>query len=97
MSNSELFRGLFDLIGYMLTSARGLVDEPGLYGPFRLIDGASRLCDLLIQEDDENREFYVAMKSKIDEKKFTVISDTQSFINLMDDVVIDFTRKLKER
>jgi len=37
------------------------------------------------------------MKSKIDEKKFTVITDTQSFINLMDEVVIDFTRKLKER
>lgn len=97
MSNSELFRGLFDLIGYMLTSARGLVDEPGLYGPFRLIDGVSRLCDLLIQEDDENREFYAAMKSKIDEKKFTVMTDTQSFIDLMDEVVIDFTRKLKER
>ncbi len=97
MNSNKLFIGLFELIGYMLTSARGLVDEPKLYGPFRLIDGVSRLCDLLIKEDDENSEFFPGLKSKIDEKKFTVISDTEAFINMMDEVIMDYTRRLKER
>ena len=80
MNSVNLRRGLFGLVGYMLTSARGLVDEPKLYGPFRLIDGVSRLCDLLIDEDEENSEFYRSLKSKIDEKKYSVISDTNSYI-----------------
>jgi hypothetical protein len=97
MTSDTLSRGLFDLVGYMLTSARGLVDEPLLYGPFRLIDGVSRLCEILIQEDEECEAFYKDLKLKIDGRKYTVMSDTDSFINLMDELVFDFTRKLKER
>jgi hypothetical protein len=97
VNSRNLKRGLFDLIGYMLTSARGLVDEPTLYGPFRLIDGVSRLCTILIDEDEENSEFYKSLKSKIDEKKYTVMSDTSSFITFMDEAVLDYTKKLKEQ
>lgn len=97
MSNRELMSNLFDLIGYMLTSARGLVDEPMLYGPFRLIDGVARLCGFLIEEDNENIEFYKALKFKIDEKKYTIMSDTEDFINMMDELVIDYTKRLKKR
>ena len=39
MSVERLYTELFELIGYMLSSARGLIDEPQLYGPLRLIDG----------------------------------------------------------
>jgi hypothetical protein len=95
--NSEnLKRGLFDLIGYMITSARGLIDEPRLYGPFRLIDGVSRLCSLLIDEDEEYSDFYTSLKSKIDEKKYSVMNDTDAFIALMDEAVLDYTKMLKE-
>jgi hypothetical protein len=97
MTSDTLSRGLFDLVGYMLTSARGLVDEPPLYGPFRLIDGASRLCEILAQEDEEYSGFYKDLKSKIDARKYTVMTDTDTFINLMDELVYDFTKKLKER
>jgi hypothetical protein len=43
----ELDRGLYELLGYLLTSARGLLEEPGEYGPLRLAEAASRLCALL--------------------------------------------------
>jgi len=52
VSRPPLHQGLFRLLGYMLASARGLVDEPQLYGPFRLLDGASRLCGLLAASHD---------------------------------------------
>lgn len=37
---------LFEILIFLATSARGCVDEPPLYGPFRLIDALSKLIDL---------------------------------------------------
>jgi len=35
------------LLCFMISSARGLIDEPKLYGPRRLVDGAEMLLELL--------------------------------------------------
>jgi hypothetical protein len=95
MDSQELQKGLFELIGYMLTSARGLVNEPPLYGPFRLVDGVSRLCSLLETEGGEYRAFYLQLKEKIDEKKFLVMTDEDAFIRMIDEAVLDYTKRLK--
>jgi hypothetical protein len=95
MANDTLYRGLFELVGYMLTSARGLIDEPPLYGPFRLVDGVSRLCDFMDEEAGYG-DFFTNLKNKIDERKFLVMSDTDAFVELLDEVVLDYTRKFKD-
>ena len=43
MNEKTLRDDLFLLVGYLLTSAHGLYDEPKGYGPFRLLDAAGRL------------------------------------------------------
>ena len=96
MSDIDIYRGLFELTGYMLTSARGLIEEPQLYGPFRLLDGVTRLCGILEKEDSGYGDFFSELKAKIDEKKFTVMTDEDAFIGMMDDVVLSFTRKMNE-
>lgn len=45
MDEHTLREDLFLLVGYLLTSARGLYDEPASYGPFRLLDAAARLIE----------------------------------------------------
>jgi uncharacterized protein DUF6092 len=35
---------VLELIAYLVTSARGLLDEPADYGPMRLINAAQRVC-----------------------------------------------------
>ncbi len=45
MDEHTLREDLFLLVGYLLTSARGLYDEPAGYGPFRLLDAAARLIE----------------------------------------------------
>jgi hypothetical protein len=94
--NEKFHRGLFDLIGYMLTSARGLVDEPHLYGPFRLIEGVSILCGLMEKDPGGYGDFFTKLKAKIDSAKNTVMTDEESFVGLMDELVLDFTRKMKK-
>jgi len=94
MAKNELNRSLFELLGYMLTSARGLIDEPPLYGPFRLIDGVSRLCGFL-EDVAGYGDFYSSLKEKIDERKFLVMTNTDEFVKLLDEAVLDYTKMMK--
>ena len=55
----------FALLAFLVTSARNCVEEPKLYGPFRLIDGASRLIEILEGAGIAD-EFLVEMRGKID-------------------------------
>jgi hypothetical protein len=87
---------LLELVAFLATSARGCLDEPPSYGPFRLIDALSRLTDLpkyaTCLKDDE---FLRKIKADIDEKKFSVMTDTEEFRNMLDSVVRQVTRQLK--
>jgi hypothetical protein len=86
---------LLELVAFLATSARGCIDEPPVYGPFRLIDALSRLIDLpkyatCLKDDD----FLQKIKAEIDEKKFSVTSDTDEFQKMLDSVVLQVTRHL---
>jgi hypothetical protein len=59
---------LFYLISYMITSARGLYDEPEDYGVFRLLDAAGRVLDLM-ESQDLLDPFLVDLKGSIDEER----------------------------
>jgi hypothetical protein len=87
--------GLFDLIGYLLTSARGLLDEPAEYGPFRLVEGVSRLCGLMSDSSSRHQELLGRLKLIIDRDKFTMMTDAEVFKGLLDNAVLEFTRSMK--
>ena len=95
MNMKKLYTDLFELVGYMLTSARGLIDEPQLYGPFRLLDGVSRLCECLETHTTGYGDFFTELKETIDEKKLLVMTDEEAFVQLLDEAVRLYTRKVK--
>ena len=96
MENGKFDDEMLDLIAYMLTSARGLLDEPAAYGPFRLLEGASRLCGILIGEGHGRAEKLGALKDKIDERKFVLMTDEKAFASLLDETVLDITHVLMD-
>lgn len=96
MNKTQYDSEMLDLVAYMLTSARGLPDEPAMYGPFRLIEGASRLCGILAEADHGKASDLRRLKEKIDEKKFTLMTDENEFISLMDEAVLAITHVLME-
>jgi len=74
----------------MITSARGCVDEPKIYGPFRLIDSISKLYSILKENDlIENKEVSKII-GKIEEKKYSCMTDEKEFVTMLDDVIDDF-------
>jgi hypothetical protein len=96
MSKETFDRETIDLIAYMLTSARGLPDEPAAYGPFRLLEGVSRLCGILIAEQHSHAEELKELKEKIDKRKFVLMTDEKAFIELLDETVLDITHVLMD-
>jgi len=89
---------LFEIAVFLATSARGCLDEPPSYGPFRLIDALSRLVDLpkyapCLSDD----AFLRNIKAEVDKKKFLVMFDPEGFKNFLDELVHQFARELKKR
>ncbi len=95
IEEEKLRYDLLKLFCYMITSARGCVEEPKLYGPFRLIDSVERIITLLDNEGLAD-DFLKKEGAKIEENKLLVVQDGGGFIKFLDELVIDFTKKLKE-
>lgn len=91
MNETELEESVFELVGYMLVSAQKLLEEPQLYGPFRVVDAASRL--IAIMEDRALASPRLsAMREKIDAGKYSLIGDAKGFEQFLDslvDVLVD--------
>ena len=90
-------RELYELLGYLLASARGLLDEPGEYGPLRLLEGASRLCGLMEKGGSSYEGVLRDLKSGIDAGKFSMLADPQAFTQSLDRAVRDYTRRLTKK
>ncbi|MEW6243745.1 MAG: DUF6092 family protein [Bacillota bacterium] len=85
---AETKQELGQLLCYMASSARGLLDEPASYGPFRLIDAVSRLIGSLETEGVSDPEL-ARIRTLIDEQKYLVMTDIHTFTEMLDAVVIE--------
>lgn len=92
----DLRKDLFELFCFMVSSARGLMDEPKVYGPFRIIDAMSRLISIL-EKHGLADEFLVREREKIEGGKYSVMDSEESFKEFLDSLVIDFAKELKRR
>ncbi len=86
MNRVKLEERVFELVGYMVTSGRNLLNETPLYGPFRLVDAASRLISIL-EEEGVGSDRLQAMRTEIDAGKYSVMSDVEEFESFLDSLV----------
>jgi hypothetical protein len=87
MSNFEDREAVYDLVGYLVSSAKELVVDPKMYGPFRLIDAASRVIGILEQQGAAD-DFLLSLRDEIDEGKYVVMTDEAEFIDLLNQLVL---------
>ncbi|MDD4904280.1 MAG: DUF6092 family protein [Candidatus Bipolaricaulis sp.] len=93
MDKRELEAKIFDLIGYMTSSARNLMDETPLYGPFRLVDAASRLIAILEGAGVESPRL-ASLRREIDAGKYSVTATPAEFKAFLDALVDRFVDHL---
>jgi len=95
---SSVEQHIFELALFLVTAARGCVEEPHMYGPLRLMDAVSRLIDLYSKTDLLKRdEFLIAAKKQIEENIDKVMVSDEEFVKFMDDVVREFTDETVRR
>ena len=82
----------FETALYLVASARDCLDEPLIYGPFRMIEGVSRML-----EGQASDGFLTEMKAAIDREKYSVMADRASFARWLDDLLRDFAAEAGRR
>lgn len=78
----------FELVCYMVTSAANLPNENRLYGPFRLVDAASRLIALL-DEQGVSSDRLGQIRERIVAGQYSVMQDEQVFKDYLQQLVLD--------
>ena len=95
MNRDALHHDLFLLVGYLLTSAHGLYDEPAGYGPFRLLDTAGRLLTTMKAHDLAD-PFLDQLDDVIRAERFGN-SDDQELRAVLDELCMQYAAELKDR
>lgn len=96
LKNSELEREFFELVCYMVTSARNLIPESKLYGPFRLIDAVSRLIDI-VQKLGLKSPRLEAIQRQIEEGKYKVMESEEEFTAFLENLVMVLVPLMEEQ
>jgi hypothetical protein len=82
----------FRLATFLVTAARDVVDEPAIYGPFRMIDAVDRLMASSFDDD-----FLREIQPELEREKQKVMSDRDAFVAWLDDVAARFAAEAKRR
>ncbi|KUO72644.1 MAG: hypothetical protein APF77_07330 [Clostridia bacterium BRH_c25] len=77
------------IFSYLITSAKGCIDEPPLYGPLRLLDAYSILLGMQKREDTD--EFYFELGKQIESFKNKCMGDEKQFIEGLDQALESLT------
>ena len=92
----ELEQEFFELICYMITSARNLIEENKLYGPLRLVDAVSRLVDVLEKLDLKSPRLEVIQR-RIKDGEDTVMESEEKFTAFLENLVMDLVPLMQDR
>lgn len=82
----------FRLATFLVTAARDVVDEPAIYGPFRMIDAVDRLMAHSFDDD-----FLREIQPELEREKQKVMSDRDAFVAWLDELTAKFAAKAKRR
>jgi len=95
METAALKDDLLLLVSYMLTSARGLYDEPADYGIFRLIDSAGRLLSVM-ESYGLADPFLSQLKQALDEEREGNMDQSNQRAHL-DRMILDIVTEIQNR
>lgn len=98
MHDSEremLLRECLDLTGFLVVSARGLLDEPSTYGPLRLVDAASRFVELL-DSHGLACEALSQLQEMIERGKESCMGQPEDYIAFLDSLVLHVVTAIQD-
>jgi len=86
-NREELPAALEELVGFLIVSARGLMDEPSGYGPLRILDAAGRMVEAL-EEQGLTTTDTPALREGIESTLDAWSSSTDEFVASLDALIL---------
>jgi len=88
VSSIHMESGVIRLMCFLAVSARGLVDEPKVYGPLRLMEATQKLIGLA-EECGMRHELLTEMARRIEGYPLDALPEgEEGFVEFMDDLVV---------
>lgn len=87
MSGSRTHDAVFALVLYLVSCARLSLDEPVVYGSFRLIEGAARLIEDAPLFGAGEDDFLRRCREEIEREKIRMIDDASGYRAWLDDLL----------
>ncbi|MDH4208246.1 MAG: DUF6092 family protein [Anaerolineae bacterium] len=88
----------YELLSFMVTSAHLSVEEPELYGSFRLIDGACRLIRFALDSGQlRDEQFVREFKEYADVRKHWMMTDEPGFLRFLEEATGKLAAELKRQ
>ncbi len=89
---------LYDMLTFLVTSAYGCVEEPRLYGTFRLIDAATKLIGFALDSEQlKEDQFLREFKADADKGKHLMSTDDEKYVRFLEDATRTLAREMKRR
>jgi Family of unknown function (DUF6092) len=88
---------LFELVLYLVSCARLSLDEPQIYGSFRLVEAAVRLVDAAGTWGMERDEVLERVRASIEEEKLRMIDDHAGYRAWLDRLLRDLAEEAVAR
>jgi len=89
---------LYEILAFLFSSAHLLVNEPHLYGTFRLIDAATRLIGFALEGGElEDDKFLRQLKEDVDSRKLLLMTDEDTYFQLLEDATREMAKEMKTR
>lgn len=89
---------VFELLAYLASSARGLLDEPREYGPLRCLDAMRRLIDFVLEakliDDLEIIKYFEELREKLSKGIITLMYSAEEFKKFVVEVNVEFSGKV---
>jgi len=93
MDKTRLEEEAFELISYIIVSARNLLHEPARYGPIRLVDAASRLIGILVQHGLASGRLE-EIRKRIEEGRLTGMGDEEERKSFLESLVLHLVEEV---
>jgi hypothetical protein len=89
---------IFEYSIFLVTAARGTLDEPRTYGALRLIDGITRLTDVYSKSPEIKPDnFLLEVRHEIQANLDLAMTSEERFSKFMDELIVKFTDEMKKR
>ena len=87
--------GLLEYVLYLVSCSRLSLEEPPIYGSFRLIEGASRLIAMLDPEGTD--PFLAGARRRIEEHKLMMVDRHDEYTAFLDDLLREVVAEARAR